>query len=80
MGKISKKSAKKKVLKLKIKPRKAVEKKEPVECDPAMEKIKAMKAERKPRLKEMKMLEDGIVPVKNKIGKEFKGKNKVIIA
>lgn len=66
----------------KMKPivRKTIQKKPVEPKDPAMEKIERMKAERKPKLKEMKMLEEGVVPDKNKIGKEFKGKNRVIIA
>jgi hypothetical protein len=79
-GKPKKEKNSKKVLNLKPKLRKEIKKKEPQPVDPAAEKIKAMKAERKPRLKEMKMLEEGVIPEKNKIGKEFKGKNKVIIA
>lgn len=69
-----------KSLKLKPVARKNVQKKPVEPKDPAMEKIERMKAERKPKLREMKMLEEGVVPDRNKIGKEFKGKNRVIIA
>ena len=69
-----------KIPKLKLKPMKITEKIDIEPIEPVSDKIREMKAARKPHLREMKMLEEGVIPAKNKIGKEFKGKNKVIIA
>ncbi len=39
----------------------------------------SIQAEKKP-VKEIRLLEQGFMPEKNKIGSDFKGKNRVIIA
>ena len=44
------------------------------------EKKKKAKGPRKMAEREIRLLEQGYVPKKTKIGSEFKGKNKIIIA
>jgi hypothetical protein len=56
-----------------------------IRCKKKFRTIKALKAHAKKHLKkesldELVLLEKGHVPKKNKIGSEFKGKNKIIIS
>ncbi len=52
-------------------------------CDkefPSREKLKRHLKMHQQALHEIKMLEDGFVPIESKIGLEFKGKNRIIIS
>ncbi|MBI3190440.1 hypothetical protein HYZ41_01920 [archaeon] len=77
-------------MKKKIKPAKKVkEKKEKsyknicMRCEKQFTSRAALKAHSKSHLQalnEIKMLEEGHVPIETKFGAEFKGKNKIIVA
>ncbi len=52
-------------------------------CEKQFPSRKALKAHSKSHLHalyELKMLEEGHVPVETKLGSEFKGKNKIIVS